>query len=449
MSRNCSRSTTSSSVTVAPTTTSSSGSIAPTTPLATTIVATSTSTAIIGTSQTTIGVDATIRAETITQASPNSEPTKISPSAIQTIASNSASSGQSPSANPNQNGLENQSNQEKSGQKTTTAIAVSVVVVAVLIIAGAVTAFFLYKRLKSDPDVIVPIPDDFSAHWIVIDGQNVKLLGNVMRGEKIGEGAFGLVYQGKLDGATDVAMKTAGNQLASDMKKEIKLLAQLRHKNILQYYGIYRSQNVLYIVTELMVNGNLLGMLRKNVLSEKVLFSMAQDIIRGLIRIHAENIVHRDLAARNILIDGDNVAKIADLGMSQYIQEANLPNERLPFRWTAPELLKQERLSIESDVYSYGCLLHEMFSGGHQPWDGIDLGNIREMVCSGQMMPQSEGCPNVMYELMRKCWNKDPARRPSAKSVLKKFEKIDSKLLKSEVVPPIEVIINPEPTVYE
>eukprot|EP01118_Nematostelium_gracile_P008088 TRINITY_DN2660_c0_g1_i1.p1 TRINITY_DN2660_c0_g1~~TRINITY_DN2660_c0_g1_i1.p1 ORF type:complete len:616 (-),score=150.97 TRINITY_DN2660_c0_g1_i1:141-1988(-) len=255
-----------------------------------------------------------------------------------------------------------------------------------------------------------------------------RYLDNIVIGKSIGEGAFGKVYRGVWLKSIHVALKTLKDEIEAGVSKEIELMKKFRHPNIVSYYGIYQDLDKgLYIVTEYLSHGSLLHLLldRKKYFSRGRLINMAKDISAGMIYLHFKKIVHRDLAARNLLVDENYRVKVADFGLSEKTRYCELEkNTLMPIRWTAPEALRKEQFTRKSDIYSFGCVLFEMFSGGNHPWDTLDNNSqVKKAVCNGETMLKPYGCPSDVFELMCECWDFEPSKRPSFQTILEKVMK--------------------------
>ena len=76
----------------------------------------------------------------------------------------------------------------------------------------------------------------------------------------------------------------------------------------------------------------------------------------------------------------------------------------IPVKWTAPEALHYKKYSTASDVWSYGCLLYEIWSLGHKPFEGVSNAEAIQLVDAGKRLSPPPGCPKMVYELMILCW---------------------------------------------
>ncbi|XP_055327169.1 platelet-derived growth factor receptor alpha-like [Paramacrobiotus metropolitanus] len=155
------------------------------------------------------------------------------------------------------------------------------------------------------------------------------------------------------------------------------------------------------------------------ILSTNDLMSFAFQISRGMEYLGSRSIIHRDLAARNVLVCDGRVVKIADFGMAKQTLEYVLMDQQafLPVRWMSPEAITERRFSVQSDVWSFGIAVWEIFSFGEHPYANMrtDVGDVVELVKSlrdGYRMERPTSCPTAIYELMVQCWNFDPRLRP-------------------------------------
>ncbi|GMT07733.1 hypothetical protein PENTCL1PPCAC_29907, partial [Pristionchus entomophagus] len=152
-------------------------------------------------------------------------------------------------------------------------------------------------------------------------------------------------------------------------------------------------------------------------LSTSDLISFSMQIASGMDFLAGVNCIHRDLAARNCLLNANKVVKIADFGMAKNEDKGyyrmKKTNVMVPYRWMAPESMEDHTFTVESDIWSYGIVLYEIFTLGSQPYPGVPNNNLHEHLKSGQRNPRPELCHPDIYNLMVQTWEKDAERRPT------------------------------------
>ncbi|KFP61091.1 Macrophage colony-stimulating factor 1 receptor, partial [Cariama cristata] len=148
------------------------------------------------------------------------------------------------------------------------------------------------------------------------------------------------------------------------------------------------------------------------------LLHFSSQVAQGMAFLASKNCIHRDLAARNVLISDGRVAKICDFGLARDIMnDSNYVvkgNARLPVKWMAPESIFDCIYTVQSDVWSYGILLWEIFSLGKSPYPGMVVNSkFYSMVKQGYQMARPDFAPLEMYSIMQACWNLEPTQRPT------------------------------------
>ncbi|KAJ8372631.1 hypothetical protein AAFF_G00280470 [Aldrovandia affinis] len=157
------------------------------------------------------------------------------------------------------------------------------------------------------------------------------------------------------------------------------------------------------------------------------LLSFSYQVAKGMDFLASRQCIHRDLAARNILLTQGRVAKICDFGLARDITSDSSyvvkGNARLPVKWMSPESIFDCVYTLESDVWSYGILLWEIFSLGSSPYPGMPVSSVfYRKIRDGYRMREPEFAPSHMYEVMRCCWDADPLKRPSFQKIVANLE---------------------------
>ncbi|KAF6081168.1 fibroblast growth factor receptor 4 [Phyllostomus discolor] len=277
-------------------------------------------------------------------------------------------------------------------------------------------------------------------------------------GKPLGEGCFGQVVRAEAfgmdpaqpDHASTVAVKmlkdNASDKDLADLVSEMEVMKLIgRHKNIINLLGVCTQEGPLYVIVECAAKGNLREFLRarrppgpdlspdgprssEGPLSFPALVSCAYQVARGMQYLESRKCIHRDLAARNVLVTEDNVMKIADFGLARGVHHIDYykktSNGRLPVKWMAPEALFDRVYTHQSDVWSFGILLWEIFTLGGSPYPGIPVEELFSLLREGHRMDRPPNCPPELYGLMRECWHAAPSQRPTFKQLVEVLDKV-------------------------
>ncbi|XP_006976869.1 fibroblast growth factor receptor 4 [Peromyscus maniculatus bairdii] len=277
-------------------------------------------------------------------------------------------------------------------------------------------------------------------------------------GKPLGEGCFGQVVRAEAvgmdasqpDQTSTVAVKmlkdNASDKDLADLVSEMEVMKLIgRHKNIINLLGVCTQEGPLYVIVECAAKGNLREFLRARrppgpdlspdgprssdgPLSFPALVSCAYQVARGMQYLESRKCIHRDLAARNVLVTEDDVMKIADFGLARGVHHIDYykktSNGRLPVKWMAPEALFDRVYTHQSDVWSFGILLWEIFTLGGSPYPGIPVEELFSLLREGHRMDRPPNCPPELYGLMRECWHAAPSQRPTFKQLVEALDKV-------------------------
>ncbi|KAL3515457.1 hypothetical protein ACH5RR_022359 [Cinchona calisaya] len=198
---------------------------------------------------------------------------------------------------------------------------------------------------------------------------------NFDEGEKLGEGGFGGVYKGFLkDENLHVAVKKVSRgskQGPKEYASEVKIISQLRHRNLVQLIGWCHDKGELVLVYEYMPNGSLDSHLFKKTspLTWSVRYKIAQGVASALLYLHEEweqCVVHRDIKSSNIMLDSSFNAKLGDFGIARLVDHEKGSQTTVlagTMGYMAPECVITGKANKESDVYSFGMVALEIACG--------------------------------------------------------------------------------------
>ncbi|XP_042357456.1 fibroblast growth factor receptor 2 isoform X1 [Plectropomus leopardus] len=277
-------------------------------------------------------------------------------------------------------------------------------------------------------------------------------------GKPLGEGCFGQVVMAEALGidkdkpkeAVTVAVKMlkddATEKDLSDLVSEMEMMKMIgKHKNIINLLGACTQDGPLYVIVEYASKGNLREYLRARrppgmeysydiarvsdeQLTFKDLVSCTYQVARGMEYLASQKCIHRDLAARNVLVTESNVMKIADFGLARDVHNIDYykktTNGRLPVKWMAPEALFDRVYTHQSDVWSFGVLMWEIFTLGGSPYPGIPVEELFKLLKEGHRMDKPGNCTNELYMMMKDCWHAISSHRPTFKQLVEDLDRI-------------------------
>ncbi|KAK4639410.1 ATP binding [Podospora bellae-mahoneyi] len=265
-----------------------------------------------------------------------------------------------------------------------------------------------------------------------------------MKGALIGQGSFGCVYlalhavTGELLAVKQVETPSPGANSQSDarkksmieaLKREISLLRDLRHPNIVQYLGCGSSAEYLNIFLEYVPGGSVQTMLNSyGALPEPLVRSFVKQILNGLSYLHNMDIIHRDIKGANILVDNKGTIKISDFGISKKLEATNIlngannnkhrPSLQGSVFWMAPEVVKQTSYTRKADIWSLGCLVVEMFTGTHPFPDCTQLQAIFKIGGAKATPTIPEHASEEAKQFLGQTFEIDHNKRPSADDLM-------------------------------
>lgn len=288
----------------------------------------------------------------------------------------------------------------------------------------------------------------------------------------IGTGAFGVVFKGTWRGAPVAVKKIlAMNELLlQDLKQEATLMHMLgNHPNVVRLVGAVTVPPYYCLVTDYYPQGSVYDALikkKKNVPQTPVqmqggpspqllvscggngvpvkwnlLVKVARDAAAGILHLHCEGVIHRDIACRNLLLDESWNVHVADFGLSR-IKKHNAEYGKTssnigPVKWMAPEAIMDRKYSEKSDAFSFGVVLWELVCR-KIPYDDMEPVNVAMGVVHNSLrLTIPTDCDPMFAELMKRCWEQRPERRPDFKFLYDRLQSYVSLIGAQSEPPPL------------
>ncbi|XP_014476576.1 PREDICTED: focal adhesion kinase 1 isoform X2 [Dinoponera quadriceps] len=252
-------------------------------------------------------------------------------------------------------------------------------------------------------------------------------------GEIIGEGQFGNVHKGSYkgrDGQTiAVAVKTCKvDATAEKFLEEAYIMQQFEHPHIIRLIGIC-SEAPIWLVMELAKLGEMRAYLQSNKhrLDLATLLLYTFQLSTALSYLESKKFVHRDIAARNVLVSSHSCVKLADFGLSRWVEDQSYYTAskcKLPIKWMAPESINFRRFTTSSDVWMFGVCMWEILMLGVKPFQGVKNNEVIRKLENGERLALPNHCPPRLYSLMSQCWSYEPSKRPTFKEIRETLHEI-------------------------
>lgn len=249
--------------------------------------------------------------------------------------------------------------------------------------------------------------------------------------DKIGSGTYGDVFKARFkrrNKSTEIfAIKKidftkANTKELEHLSREESILRNLcntKHENIVRYVTSFKTDSVLYIVTELCAEGSLYDYLRqvKIGLEEHEFKTYLEQILNGVKYLHSKNITHRDLKTKNILLSSDCCIKIADFGVAKEVTSNRATNTVYvgTMHYIAPEMTDGKgNYNSKIDIWAIGCDCYEMGTSKYA-FDGRNVTELKNAV-GKNMLPNINSLRfcETMREMIIQMLALDPTKRPDA-----------------------------------
>lgn len=250
---------------------------------------------------------------------------------------------------------------------------------------------------------------------------------------KIGSGATSNVYKARrLSDDFIVAVKVVRDDVddvdeqEKAFRHEAEALSKLSHRNVRRILAAGRWNGLLYMVTEYINGSSLKGVIeQEGPISQKKAVDYALQIAAGIEHAHLKNIIHRDIKSQNVLVSLDGTVKLVDFGIARVVSQKTRTMGGRDIvgsvHYISPEQARGTVVDSRTDIYSFGVVLYEMFTG-HVPFEGGEAVAIAMKHVSAEPIEPKVLNPEItdgINDIILKCMQKDPAKRYQTASELR------------------------------
>ena len=250
----------------------------------------------------------------------------------------------------------------------------------------------------------------------------------------LGQGSFGKAYlcQNLKTNSQCVIKQIILDDLDSEEKKEtlneVIILKKLDHSNIIKFMDVFtksKPNNTLNIVTEYADGGDLNQKIKKqkekkSPFTEKEIINFLTQICLALNHIHKKKIIHRDLKSGNVFLTKSGLVKLGDFGIAKGFKntwEKAKTKVGTPY-YLSPEIISSKPYDSKSDIWALGVLIYEMMTF-KMPFNANSLPSLSLKIIRGYYQAPPTSYSKDLIDLVKRCLNLDPKKRPSAENILK------------------------------
>ncbi|XP_060237809.1 serine/threonine-protein kinase Nek1 isoform X3 [Meriones unguiculatus] len=251
-----------------------------------------------------------------------------------------------------------------------------------------------------------------------------------VRLQKIGEGSFGkaVLVKSTEDGRHYVIKEINISRMSSkerhESRREVAVLANMKHPNIVQYKESFEENGSLYIVMDYCEGGDLFKRInaqKGSLFQEDQILDWFVQICLALKHVHDRKILHRDIKSQNIFLTKEGTIQLGDFGIARVLNSTvELARTCIgtPY-YLSPEICENKPYNNKSDIWALGCVLYELCTLKH----AFEAGNMKNLVLkiiSGSFPPVSMHYSYDLRSLLSQLFKRNPRDRPSVNSILEK-----------------------------
>uniref|UniRef100_A0A8C5W5D5 Receptor protein-tyrosine kinase n=1 Tax=Microcebus murinus TaxID=30608 RepID=A0A8C5W5D5_MICMU len=320
----------------------------------------------------------------------------------------------------------------------TMALTVVVGLVAIFLILGGTFLYWRGRRIQNKRAMRRYLERGESIEPLDPSEKANKVLARIFKETELrklkvlGSGVFGTVHKGvwipegesiKIPVCIKVIEDKSGRQSFQAVTDHMLAIGSLDHAHIVRLLGLCPGSS-LQLVTQYLPLGSLLDHVRQHrgALGPQLLLNWGVQIAKGMYYLE------ENLAARNVLLKSPSQVQVADFGVADLLPPDDkqlLHSEaKTPIKWMALESIHFGKYTHQSDVWSYGVTVWELMTFGAEPYAGLRLAEVPDLLEKGERLAQPQICTIDVYMVMVKCWMIDENIRPTFKELANEFTRM-------------------------
>jgi len=254
--------------------------------------------------------------------------------------------------------------------------------------------------------------------------------------EPIGKGAFGSVYSVQKGdnkyamkeialNSFDSTMKSAKGEVGDTISREVTILKEIDHPNIIKYYNSFGQGEYLYIVMELIEGMTIQDYIasiseKKQKLAEEEIWDIFIQLVSALRYLHVDrHVVHRDIAPTNVMINKKGIVKLTDFGLAKdWGQQSGMLKSFVgTVVYTCPEIVQNMPYTSKADIWSLGCVIYELIALKPAFAAMNPLTMAKKIVDEDYESLDDKGYSTELVRTVKCCMTSNPEKRPDIEGV--------------------------------